>query len=340
MPAIKLLKAAGTAVLLAACAAVQGCSLLPAEEQALKPPLVKPVEDRLEVYEVARKDLVKELRGTAVFAPARLDHYRTGKHGGIVEHVSVSPGDRVQAGDELVVLDDEGLDIERKRKYVEVLRQERELREARAAGETEELRIKLLELEIARMEREAAEEAYRHKRLTASRGGTVVYAAEAEPGERVEGNRTLVTVADTTDMRLYHEIINRAAASEVQPGMDAAVTYQGAVYSGQVVQTPATAPLKDNPNAERDAGRLYIALTELPPGIALGDFADISIVTNRREKALVIPLKALRTYQSRTYVQVLDGKSRREADVETGIRTATEVEIVRGLEAGQLVVLQ
>ena len=42
--------------------------------------------------------------------------------------------------------------------------------------------------------------------------------------------------------------------------------------------------------------------------------------------------------RGRNYVLVMDGDSRKEADVQTGLITDTEVEIVSGLEEGQQVI--
>jgi hypothetical protein len=41
----------------------------------------------------------------------------------------------------------------------------------------------------------------------------------------------------------------------------------------------------------------------------------------------------------RSYVQIADGERKKEVDVEVGLTTPTEVEIVKGLEEGQQVIL-
>ncbi|MNI96739.1 hypothetical protein D3C73_1552570 [compost metagenome] len=54
---------------------------------------------------------------------------------------------------------------------------------------------------------------------------------------------------------------------------------------------------------------------------------------------LIIPKVGLRSYMGRDYVQVLEGESRKEIDVEKGIVSSTEVEIRKGLKEGQKVIL-
>jgi len=65
----------------------------------------------------------------------------------------------------------------------------------------------------------------------------------------------------------------------------------------------------------------------------------VSVITQRKENAVIIPLAALRSYSGRNYVQVVDDKgNKREVDVELGQQTSTDVEIVKGLTPGQKVV--
>lgn len=66
----------------------------------------------------------------------------------------------------------------------------------------------------------------------------------------------------------------------------------------------------------------------------------MTIVVEQRENVIVIPRKGLRTYLGRDYVQVLNGESRKEVDVEKGLVTPTEVEIRTGLKEGQNVILE
>ncbi|UUZ85167.1 hypothetical protein LJK88_17265 [Paenibacillus sp. P26] len=73
--------------------------------------------------------------------------------------------------------------------------------------------------------------------------------------------------------------------------------------------------------------------------MTIGTQADIAIVTEHRENVLVIPRAGLRNYMGRDYVQVLEGESRKEVDVEKGIVSATEVEIRKGLSEKQQIIL-
>ncbi|MNY77606.1 macrolide transporter subunit MacA [compost metagenome] len=71
----------------------------------------------------------------------------------------------------------------------------------------------------------------------------------------------------------------------------------------------------------------------------IGVSGDMTIILEKRENVLVIPSTGLRQYIGRNYVQVLEGESRKEIDVEKGLVTATEVEIRAGLKEGQKVIL-
>ncbi|MNY74706.1 multidrug efflux system subunit MdtA [compost metagenome] len=63
------------------------------------------------------------------------------------------------------------------------------------------------------------------------------------------------------------------------------------------------------------------------------------MIVQKKEKAVVIPAAALRTITGRNYVQVVDDKgAKREVDVEIGMQTSTDIEIVKGLTPGQKVV--
>jgi multidrug efflux pump subunit AcrA (membrane-fusion protein) len=62
-----------------------------------------------------------------------------------------------------------------------------------------------------------------------------------------------------------------------------------------------------------------------------------SIVVQRKENVLIVPTSAVKTVGRRTFVEYFDGTRRRSANVEVGIVTATEAEIVKGLQEGQVI---
>ena len=55
---------------------------------------------------------------------------------------------------------------------------------------------------------------------------------------------------------------------------------------------------------------------------------------------LILPKRAVQRFPNRTYVNVLASGVPNERDVEVGLETATEVEIVSGLEEAEEVILR
>ena len=69
--------------------------------------------------------------------------------------------------------------------------------------------------------------------------------------------------------------------------------------------------------------------------------ANITITTQRKDDVVIIPNQALRRFGGRKYVQIIAENARkREVDVETGIATDTETEIIKGIKEGTRVVSQ
>ncbi|MNZ83438.1 macrolide transporter subunit MacA [compost metagenome] len=95
----------------------------------------------------------------------------------------------------------------------------------------------------------------------------------------------------------------------------------------------------NNPNKDSLDKYLIIELDKWPKDVERGRPLSATIVTQRKENAVLIPISALRSVGSRTYVQIVEADgSKREADVEVGLQTSTELEILNGLTPGQKVV--
>jgi RND family efflux transporter MFP subunit len=317
-----------------------GCGVFPQERESLSPPLVEPVQDEVELESVIKDTIRTQLRGIGSFEPLQLAVHQLKDHGGIVSSVHVRAGQMVEKGDLLVQLDMEGMDILLKQRQLDVKIADIEFKQAKEGQNSDDIEVQELKLEIARMLLNETRERYESKTIYAQIDGLVTFVEELLPGDWVEAYRPLVNIAAPDQLQLSFQVTNTTAAADVKVGMRADVLINNQSFEGTVVQTPSSAPKVNNRElADEFAKRLYIDVPDRPSSTTFGTNADIRITLQEKTDALVIPISALRTYMGRKYVQILDGETRREVDVDTGLQTATDVEILKGLEEGQQVIL-
>jgi RND family efflux transporter MFP subunit len=329
------------AAALAALMIATGCSLLPQEEEPPAPPLVQPKEEVFDIVEAKRGTIQTVLRGGATFTSSRSEPLYFRESGGRVLAVRVKPGDEVKAGQTVLELDVGDLELRIRLQRLNVEQAQIKYEQAFKSGLTgSELRLREIDFERERISLEALEDQLERSRLVAPFDGEVTYVAEIAPGDAVTAYRPLVTVSDPTQVRLTYVAPSASDLISVHPGMEATVKFGGETYRAEVVQAPSNAPLTtDQAEQERNARTLVLELDNPPEDARIGAGADFEIPLQRRENVIVIPRAGLRTYMGREYVQIADGERRKDVDVEVGLKTSTEVEIVRGLEEGARVIL-
>ena len=72
--------------------------------------------------------------------------------------------------------------------------------------------------------------------------------------------------------------------------------------------------------------------------LKLGELAEVTVTLEEKEDVLWLPPAAIRRFQGRRFVVVQDGVAQRRVDVIIGIESENRVEIVEGLEEGQIVI--
>jgi len=327
-------------VLLAASAALGGCSLLPEEQKPLKPPLVKPAQAEVRTVDVVKGSIVRQISSAGHWVPTRIAYYQF-QTGGILDTVEVRSGGTVAQGDVLATLVNEGAEIELLQRELEYEKKKLALEEALQSGNEKAVRIARIDYELAELLLTKTKEKAENTVLRAAEGGLVSYATDLKPGDGVDAERVIAAVADPSGMRLAVEAGSNPVLADIDVGMEAEIVYKGNTLKGVVTQTPSSAPLTDDARLREEYGKtLYIDVEQLPEDAVLGAPADVRIVAARRDDALVVPKRGVRTYFGRTYVQVLEGERRKEVDVETGLENATEIEIVQGVEEGMKIILQ
>jgi len=333
--------AAVLAALMAAPLVLSGCSFLPVEEEALQPPLVEPAREPLDYTVVSRGTIETYLRGTAHFVSSRVETLSFKESGGRLKSIHVALGDHVEAGEPVAELEVGDLELQAELQRLNVERARLLYKEARTSGASGvDLRLREIDLEREQKMLEAMETRLGKARLHAPISGTVIFVASMKEGDTVSAYQPIVTIADPDSVQLTYVAAESRELFGLEVGMPAYLKYKGVEYTGKVLQTPSSAPLTADPaGAERNGVTIVVGIDDPPGDVQIGHSADLTIPLQKRENVIILPRSAIRSYMGRNYVQVVEGERIKEVDVETGLTTPTEVEIVKGLEEGQMVVL-
>ncbi len=270
---------------------------------------------------------------------------------GQIERSFVDIGDRVTAGQELALIDQTAHEALARQAAANLARAN-----ASAANATQtlkriqdltkdniasasELDLAVAEVERARADVQAAEAAEAIARLNLERSRVkapfdgAIAERVASVGNYVGIGAPIVRVVQTEPLRLRLEVPERESVA-VRVGQEVRVTVEADsnVYTGRLVRI---AP------AIREANRMLQAEADVPNRGALraGLFARAQIIVSQREPGVTVPPDTVIKFAGmERVVAVKDGKAV-EKVVATGRRGDGWVEIVSGLAAGEIVVL-
>ena len=356
---------------LAALAAVglllAGCDLLPAEEQFRTAPLIREYQ-REEFTQAActRGDLRLVRSISCVYVPVRSESLKFAVSGVSYDEFYVRAGDSVKEGQLLAQLDLSDIeqqieakqrDIERITVRLEHLEQDRQLaltragvvheaegaaalREAKAAvDESFDAQRQSLEdsLSIARLRLTDYERLLGERQLRAPMDGTVTYVRRVNKGDVSSVNERIVTVADST-MSLFR------AETELwdcfEPGQLVTITSSKVDYEA-VVTDAADLGLKPQ---TREAGKkayVYFVLTEPTFDLEDNDRGTLTVLLDSRDDVLRVPSSAISTINGETVVYYQNDEGMKAyKNVTVGLEAGNYIEIISGLEEGDLVIAE
>ena len=152
----------------------------------------------------------------------------------------------------------------------------------------------------------------------------------AQPGERVAPEARIVEIVDLSRLELEASI-SPADSGAVRVGQQALLRIEGAAQP-----VPATVA-RINPSAQAGSRSVLIYLTvAAQPGLRQGLFAQGQLATET-QRALAVPLNAVRTDKPLPYVQVVEGDRIAHRTVQTGVRGQVDGELwvaVQGVADG------
>ncbi len=189
---------------------------------------------------------------------------------------------------------------------------------------------------------EKAKQAVADGQIVATQAGTVASMAIFE-GTNVTAFTPSIEVADPTKVEFSAslspdnmKLLSEGQSVEVRP-----VTRPDLVLSAIIRRLPA--PYGQNGGALGDPDQTTRFTVVDNKGFALvaGDtVAKVKIILERHENVLWLPPEAIRTFGERTFVVLREADQERRVTVVTGIHSDQQVEILKGLRLGDVVVGQ
>jgi macrolide-specific efflux system membrane fusion protein len=325
-------------VLIAAAGCLSACGLLPREEAPVTPVLPEPPSVSASVtYPVERVDLSEQVEGTAVVTPVRQTELYFTTSGRIAAMI-VAEGEAAAAGSVLARLDSRDLQYQLSQAGVDLDIARLRLDGARitAPGNLEtrirELEVKKQELAVAHLE-----DLVERTIIRAPYAG-VASGRRYDVGDTVGEYDTVMEILDPRELELQMKV-SVDEFQLIEAGQQASVEVQREEWQPATVARAVHRVVSTDTGSRRDEYVVHLKLARQPRE-ALGMNARLSarVIQAEHLKALAIPLAALREFNGRSYVRVLEGEVRREVDVKVGIRTSTRVEILEGLTEGVLVI--
>lgn len=325
----------------------------------------------LQTAQVIFEDLAEYLQVTGTVQPidSRIAHVRPLAKGR-VQAILVRVGDRVRAGQELARFDNiEAGELLAQHEGARVELQRLKLQQASAARQAERNRrlseigaVPVKDYELSQVEQQNAAEtiklqesvmaglASRLRRfgveqvnlrspstVIRSPFGGVVTKAETSPGDVVDGDKELFSIADLSQVwvqaEVYEKDLGRVRVG--QPAYITVDTYPDERFSGKVTY------IADILDPQTRTARVRCEVANPNTKLKLDMFASVALPTKFNRRALVVPATAIQQIEGKNVVFVQKAKTRFEVrQIQIGKTVNDRTEVLGGLSEKEVVVRQ
>jgi HlyD family secretion protein len=157
-----------------------------------------------------------------------------------------------------------------------------------------------------------------------------------KPGDNVQAFNPVVSISSPADL-LVQSDVNEGDIPKLAVGEHALITldvFPGQVMEGTVRDLPSSIVTQQGVVADKST---KIVVNWTRPGADLGMLARVQIIVQNKDNTLIVPTNAIRTVGKRRFVEYMDGNVKRSRNVEIGISTDTDTEILTGLDEGMTI---
>lgn len=254
----------------------------------------------------------------------------TSEISGMIEKISFEEGKTVKKGELLIKLNSDELEAQfEKLKYSKKLREDSEYRQRKLlekeAISQEEYEIALTELNTSIADIKLVEAQLAKTKIRAPFDGVIGLRYISE-GSYITSNTRIAYLANINPVKLEFSVPGKYS-SKIKNGdkivfnTDATINdYEGEVYAIDPQIDQNTRTLKIRAISQNTDGTL------IP-----GQFAKIELILQEADNAIMLPTESVIPQLSGHRIYKYENGKAKELNVEIGVRTSTEVEIVNGL---------
>lgn len=317
-----------------------GCYFFPREEEVLAPPIKEPEKVSYQTIEVKKGTIERIIRCSGVFISVSQRDLAFKYRGGRLKSILFNVGDKVKKGDVVAELETDNIvnDIQLQEIAVEKCQIAYDRIKVRleidGGGDRSELQLAELDLKANNLRLQSLQNELEQSRLVSVIDGEVVYLTDVKLGEIINAYQTVVRVADPSQLQLQYK---EDKVGSFSLGMKPDILLDGKTYKGEVVMTPGNLPNDANEEMKKS---IRIKADNLPEGLSIGTTATIMMSMEKVDDVIVLPKQIINIFGTRKFVNVLKNNIREERDVELGIQTETEVEVVKGLSVGEQIIIR
>lgn len=148
-----------------------------------------------------------------------------------------------------------------------------------------------------------------------------------------------VTIDDLGNLKVAI-LLSKSDANLVKVDQPVTLTSGNTTYTGKVSALDPVATTTTGATGATTALGGTITFDTPPTGLFAGFEIDADITTNTAENALTMPIETL-VYdkENKPYVYIVKNNKAKKVEIETGIQSDTKVQIIKGLEKGQKVII-
>lgn len=161
------------------------------------------------------------------------------------------------------------------------------------------------------------------------------------PGDGVSAYRAIMNVINPTNIELVVENTLSSDMAKVGVGQQVSISfarYATTTLVGTVEKLP-TSLTSTSSSVEADPA-IHISFDPGVLDLNVGDIASLVLTIERKENVLWLPPVAVRSFDGRRFVVVQDADRQRRVDIKVGIVSQDRIEILEGLEEGEIVIGQ